>query len=513
MHRLNFISMLSRRSIAALALAAAWLAALGSVSGFAWYFRSARYRAHTSAELSKYLGLPAEIGRTNPLSLSARGFGDVVVFLPQRRAKIFTCRDARFGYLPPPDDERYVITLHDGHVEISSRTWLSSDYRAIFEAGVRPGFELPGLEAVRFSDMAITLERDPLTLELGAAAGTVRFPTNQTGNARLVANAINGTPVTDPVSLSTTFSQAPTGIAIDNLTLTVPALALDTLTGRQPRQFRLQSGTFSGSLHHREPAGNPVTTVSGTLTEVDIGELTRGWLPQPVAGHASELRLESLELRGGRIARVACDGQLHAVALRDLLQPMGIDPGGAFATLSLQEFRLGPTGIERAVLSGSLTGLDLRAITSGGDWGVATGVVDLAIADLVIVNNRLHRLIADAHVRNPADQDGWIEGRLLQTLLTRASGINLPNWLPDRVHYAELGVRIEVHDEELYLLGTHGPDNQVIMTVLFQEQPLPLIYQPRRPIDLATWLDPLRDQLTALARQPFTHGPAEDANP
>lgn len=505
--------MLSRRSTAALALAAAWLAALGSVSGFAWYFRSAGYRAQTSAALSQYLGLPAEIGRTTPLSLSARGFGDVAVFLPERRAKIFTCRDARFSYLTPPDDERYVITLRDGHVEISSRTWLSSDYRAVFEAGLRPGFELPGLEAVRFSAMAITLERDPLALELGAAAGTVRFPSTQTGNARVVANAVNGTPVTNPVSLSTTFSQAATGIAIDDLTLTVPAVALDTLTSRQPQEFRLQSGTFSGSLHHREPAGNPVTTIAGTLTEIDIGELTRGWLPQPVAGHASELRLEALELRGGRIARVACAGQLLAVALRDLLQPMGIDPGGAIATLALQELRLGPAGIERAVLNGSLTGLDLRAITTSGDWGVATGIVDLAIADLVIIDNRLHRLIADAHVRNAAEQDGWIEGRLLQGLLSRASGISLPNWLPDRVHYAELGVRVEVHDEELYLLGTHGRDNRVIMTVLFQGQPLPLIYQPSRPIDLDTWLAPLRDELAAFARERFAPTPPEDARP
>jgi hypothetical protein len=121
------------------------------------------------------------------------------------------------------------------------------------------------------------------------------------------------------------------------------------------------------------------------------------------------------------------------------------------------------------------------------------------IDDLTVNENHLSSLNAAIVVEPASGEPNWIERDLIAEVVHRALGLNLPKVLlarlPERLEYAQLGARLEVHDEVLYVFGTHGPGEKTILTVSVAGQELPVVYEPEKPIDLRPALDGLRARL------------------
>ncbi len=463
--------------------------------GLAWYWRSAWYCSACAEVASDSLQLPVEIESTFPRSWRSREFRDVRVWLPQHRDEVAWCQRVRLICTPTTADPlAYELHLFDGRSEVSTRTWLREDYRFLLESGLRPGFDPDGPRRVLFQGMDVVFERAPFQATLSDAGGVVDFGDPQLGTALITCDTFNGHRSAEPVTLYAVFSPQVTGIQLDSVELTVPKMpiaivGLDQLVGLQ-----LECGTFAGHLTYRETATDRELDLSGVLRQVELPELTAGLLPQPWRGSAPELQLRSFKLRNGQPECIAFSGLLTDVILGDVLALWGLEKAGGRLRLRLHDLDLTPDGIQRLVLSGRCEDLSLEELSTLLGWGNMAGRARLVIDDLTITDNQLARLDATITV-SPTDGGNWIERQLVSHILEQAFGIVLPEFLPERFEYVQLGLHIEVRDEMLYLFGTHGPDERTILTVSVAGRDLPVINEPEEPIDLHPWCSRLRERL------------------
>ncbi|MFH1746524.1 MAG: hypothetical protein ABIG44_05700 [Planctomycetota bacterium] len=489
------------RPLALVVLTVVTVVSLAYTGGYAWYLRSAYYRQKCVDNLSTALGLPSDIGRVVPRSSTAQEYGDVVVWLPDRRDQALYCRQAVLRYSPTPaDPDAYEIELLGGKCEISTRTWLQEDYRRVIESGLRPGFDPDGPRLVKFSGMDLWFIRNRFRGALHDASGVVLFELPDQGRATIRCAALNGHSVSEPVVLRTRFSPRDSGIRIDELKLSVPNLPVKVLGLEALIGTGLRTGMFGGELIYSETGSGPHLTISGRCTDLSLAECTAGLVARPWEGMCPEIELKELTLENDRPRRLCFRGVLQGLLLGDVLAPWGLEALGGVLTLRVRDADLSSAGIERLVASGECVGVSLQALTSATDWGRASGTVRLEIDDLTIEQNRLCSLDAEIRVEQTAE-DTWIEGRLVTELVSRALDVNVPPFFPERIQYTQLGCRIEVRDEVLYLFGTHGPREKTILTVNMVGQEFPLILEPKHSFDLTSWLDLLRLRAAEHLRQ------------
>lgn len=473
------------------------LGSLGVTGGYAWYLRSGTYRAACAARLSEKLSLPSEIGQVVPRSRRAREFRDVIVWLPQKRDQALVCRKAIVVLTPEESDpDAYELQLTGGACEISTRTWLTGDYRGVIESGLRPGFMPGGPRRVSFADMNITFERDTFKAVLADAAGVVSFEKSGSGAATLIAQEFNGVAMERPVLLTARISSAESGIRVDDLLLQTPVMpiavaGLDALTG-----VPASSGTFAGRLTYAERgSGGPADrelTVSGICRDLELAEWTAAVQPRPWRGRCPEIELQELHVAAGRPQRLRFRGLLRELKLADLLATWGLDGVEGQVSLDVGAAELDAGGIRRFVASGECRGVSLEALTGAIGLGRMTGTLNVTIADLSIVDNRIQSMKAALIVEDAERPPNWIEGKLLVEAASRLLHVALPSILPQRIEYTKLGVRLEIRDEELYVFGTHGEREKTILTVLLYGQALPILREPESPFDLRPSLDALR---------------------
>ena len=505
-----------------LVLTAAGLVLLGSLAttgGYAWYLRSAGYRQACVAYLSECLELPSDIGRVVPRSRRSREFDDVVVWLPDRRDRALYCRRALVVETPQPHDPAaYEIQLVGGTGEISTRTWLRSDYRVMVESGLRPGFAPGGPQRVTFSEMDLSFDHDGFQAALRHAGGLVWFEGTERGYAKVHCREFNGYTCTEPVFLQAAFAPHHQGIRVDRLELIVPRLPLAIVGLRGLFGPDVRAGTFNGRLLYEERDDGRSVTVSGECLELNLRECTTGLTPRPWRGRCPEITLNELRVHNDRPVRLRFAGVLTGVMLGDILATWGLgEVGGQFA-LRVGNAELSPAGIERFVASGQCSDLSLETLTQALGWGRMTGNLRVVIDDLTIENNHLKSLDATMIVDDAVQQPNWIEGKLLRELISRTLEVDLPDVLPERIEYTQLGVKLDVRDEVLHVFGTHGPREKTILTVRLAELEMPLIREPEQPFDLSGWFDKLRAQAAErlqrrLRSLPLPADTPDDRNP
>lgn len=468
---------------------------LATTAGYAWHLRSPAHRASCSASLSESLSLPSEIGQIVPRSRRSREFCDVTVFLPQRRGKALECRSAIVTHTPTPAaPQAYEIELRDGVCEISDRTWLREDYRAVLESGLRPGFDPSGPKRVRFSGMDLHFERGGFTARLRDASGVVDFDQPDEGHATIVCNDFNGRRVDTPVILRAVFAPYGRGARVEVLTLDVPSMPLDILGLKPFTGLDLRSGRFSGRLEYAERDDVRRLEVSGRLFDLDLAEFGGLFGGPTWRGVCPELELDELVAINGELREVRLHGALNDVYVGDLLAPWGWSGVGGQFDIRLRDVDLTPEQIRRVVLSGRCENISLNELSRALGWGEMSGVASVVIDDLTIEHDRLTSLSGVARVHPSATGRDWIEGRLLRELVVRTLGLRLPPILPGRVDYAQLGVRIDVRDEQMYVFGTHGERDQTILTAVLAGAEVPLVREPGAAIDLRPMLDDARRQ-------------------
>jgi hypothetical protein len=508
--------MRGRRYLLVGLLATVMLPTLLTTGGFAWYWRSARYRQHCARILTNSLQLPGDIGRIVPRSWRTREFQDVRVWLPHRRGEAASCRSAILTCTPTPDNpDAYELDLRGGQSEISTRTWLREDYRYVLESGLRPGFDPTGPRRVVFSGMDLVFERDRFRASLTDASGEVSFVDPHRGHATARCRRLNGFRAPRDVCLDAVCSPQATGIRLDRLELRVPELPVALVGLKELAGLNLKSGSFNGQLVYRELAGqdepaNPGApgdrardehelTVSGQLLQLQLAECTAGFFRQPWRGTVPELELQELRLIDGRPERIRFRGALADMHVGDVLALWGLAGVGGDLSLRIQAADLSPAGIEHLAASGRCEDLSLAEVTQALGLGQVTGRAQLVLDGLSVTKNHLDSLDAELVVQPPTAEPNYIDRRFVTEALRRALGVELPEalaaQLPERFEYSRLGLRFELRDEVLHIFGTHGPRQKVILSMSLAGRELPLVLEPEQPFDLRVYLDDLRSRV------------------
>lgn len=500
------------RAAAAAALGLILVGSIVATLSVGWYLRSPAYRRAVESSLSARLALPSEVGRVVPRSWSSREYRDIVIWLPERRGRAMTCDRALVRATPQHGPSAYEIDLFGGAVEISTRTWLSGDYRGVIESGLRPGFSPDGPHALRFQGMVVRFQRDDFELTLSDTAGSVEFEMPTVGRARATATRLNGFEGATPVTLEAEFSPRESGVRVDQLTLSTPDIPLGVLGLRPLVGADVHRGSFQGRLAYREDGGRVELELSGRCRDIDLAECTHGLGGTAWRGRCDEIELLTLRLGAEGLREVAFRGRVSDLQLDDVLARWALDAGGGVAHLDVGTVVAEPSGIRDFVASGRCVDVSLDALTQSLGMGRMTGVVRVHIDDVTIVENHLKSLKAAVRVVDADDAPNWIEGRLLHAMAEKALQIQLPNILPERVEYVRLGLRLEVRDEVLRVYGSHGPGERTILTVRIAGQDFPLIQEPRRPFDLTELTDWLRETAAARIRDRL-RGPASRPAP
>lgn len=493
--------MLSRRYTALALLALVSVGSLAASAGYAWYLRSPGYRTRVAAGLGEVLGLPADIGAVVPRSRLVRQFLDVQVWLPDRRDVALHCLEAAVVRRPTAQNpQAYELELTGGTCEISSRTWLRDDLRHVVESGLRPGFSPDGPEEVSFTQMNLRVVRDRFEMLLNNATGTVEFRDAHVGHAVAFCHDFNGFLAHDPIMLTATFSPLAEGVRVDQVELTVPRLPLRTLRLEEFVGAPVSSGAFLGRLRYSETNGRQLT-IAGRCFDVALEEWTGRYFPAPLHGRCEELELLEFAFEDRAPTRLRFRGVVTDLVIGEILAPLGLAGLGGRSTLRVREADLSPIGIERLIASGRSDGIALEPLSAHLGLGRMSGVAQLTISDLTIEHNRLRTLSAALRVLSDDPTPRWIEGRLLREVVQRVLAFELPPVLPERIEYAELGVRLDVRDEVLRIFGTHGDGEHTILTVRLLGRDVALIREPKEPFDLAPQLDRLRALAAAQLQQ------------
>lgn len=470
---------------------------LATTGGYAWYLRSAAFRTTCTEYLAKRLSLPCEIGRVVPLSRRSREFRNVVVWLPERRGRALTCRQAFLRHI---DDaarpKAYTLDLIGGECELSSRTWLNSDYRVVMESGLRPGFSPNGPRRVNLAQMNVEVVRGGFRARLNDAAGHVSFDSPAEGSAAIMCRALNGQITSEPVFLTTHFSPQRDGIRIDRLELRVPTLPLAAAGLRDVIGIDLEHGLFAGNLTYEERDDGNRLVIQGRCSDLDLREWTAGLPAQPWRGRCPRIELQDLRLEDGIPERLAFRGEVTELDIGDVLATWGISGAQGKLELRVGAAELSRNGIDRFVASGSGKGIELEALAEALGLPPISGRLRIRIDDVTIVENRVESLRAKIEVeRRPDEAPNWISGRFLREMISRALQFTPPPFLPDRIKYQELGVRLEIDNETLLVFGTHGDHERTILTVRMLGEDVPLVFEPNRSFDLRPWLDLVRKRL------------------
>lgn len=494
----------SRRAVRGIALAVLTLATvglLGGALGYAGWLRSGSYRAGCVTHLSRALDLPCDIGRVVPLSFRSREFRDVVVWLPDRRAKAHSVRRAVVTHTPTRDDpDAYEIDLLGGASEVSPRTWLRGDVRGVIESGLRGGLSGDGPRRVVFRDMNLVFDRDEFRLRLSRAAGTVLFGADHVGRASVTCSLVNDHALDSPLVLLADFSSPGGGVRLDCVELKVPDAPLAIADLRDLIGADVRSGRFHGTLEYRETADERSLAVTGHCFDLDLEECTSGVAPAAWRGRCPEIELLELRLVNREPQRVRFRGMLADVALGDVLRTLGLPGIDATVGLTVGDAVVTREGVQRLVATGRCTALPLRAVSEALGYGAISGALHITIDDLTIVDNRLRSLLATLRVEPADDGSNWIETRLLREVASRLWNVPLPPLPLERVAYSELGVQLEVIDERLTVFGTHGERGQTILTARVVGRDVPILNEPRGSFDISPLLETIREQIAERIR-------------
>ncbi len=493
----------------------ACLTVVGSIGGsvaYALFLRSDSYRERCAARLTESIRLPAEIGRVEPLTTRSRGFGDILIYLPERRGLAMRFdRAVVIEGVNRAVPDAWDLELDGGVCEISSRTWLRTDYRDVLEAGLRPGLTGDGPDHVRFQHLDLRILYESVAMELDDAAGEVEFSADDRGAAHATCHTINGHSSAEPVLLRAAFSRDDGGVRLDQAELSVPltplaAMRLEALTG-----VAVAHGEFTGRLTYAETADGLRLIAGGACRDLRLPELT-GFAPRAWTGRCPEIEVLELATHDRALERLRFRGAIEDVAIGDALATWGMGDLTGAVSLSIGGAHIDRAGVQRLLASGRVDGFDVAALLRLIGLEGVTGLLDVRIDEVRIEDNRIASLTATARIAEQ-DSPNTIEGKLLVDLVERVLETKLPpliaRGLPERLEYTRFGCRIEIRDESLMIYGLYGDDGRAIMIARLFGLEVPIIQAPNRSFDLRPWLSELRadalrhyDALTAPALKP-----------
>lgn len=453
------------------------IAAFGGTFAYAWYLRSEANHRRIEADVSTWMGMPVTFGALEPLSFHGQAFRDVAARLWDGGPHVFACDRATWVEQLVGDEPGYHLHLRSGWLVVGTPEWRRYEYERLIAAGLQHDFAELGLRRVRLEDFNFRWVQDDFEVRAESATGVIDFTESGEGEARLKCRALNGREVGSPISITARFTS---GAALDfhDVELSIPRMALDAAGLEQVLGGAAKSGEVSGRLRFAPEEGVAVWTFVGELLGAELAELTRRVPGGPFDGRA-HLEVDRFEVADRKVRAVECAGEIAAMRPGQIWPVL--DPQET-SRLHLNVRRLNVAGesIRHLSASGYLSGLSLEPISELVGRGKATGVAEIVITSIIINDDRVEYADLEINVHPPPEGPGYLDREMLASAAKELLGVDVSSMLPERVEYARFGARLQLQGDQLRIFGTHGYENQTLLTVRLFDREVGLVRQPDR---------------------------------
>lgn len=469
-------------------------------TGYAVHLRSEGYRRDMEAELSAFFNLPCEVKSIRGETFSSRAFEHVAIHLPDRRDRLFTCRKAVWHEETLNGRPTNRLELSDGVLMLGSDRWQHGDYRTVFESGLGHDFAELQLSRVDLSDFEFGFRRGDLSLQCRRAGGVVDMAEGaEEGVARLQAYSLNGLTIPEGVTIGARF-KVRNGVDVTDVTLELPTVPLASIGLESALKGSITSGEFSGTVRYlnTDPTNPPEVWVSGRLGDAELAELTRAAPFGPFTGRVS-VNVEAARISERMVTHLRGGGSVADVSFANFAGLIGLKKLSGRASFSFDPVQIELGQIHRLRVEGLIQGVYLEEILSAFSEGSATGRLTIRVNNFDIDDNMIKSGDLEISVVPPEGQPGTIDRALLLDVARRFLNFSWPealpeSFLPERIEYAEFGTRLLIRDNQLRILGTHGADQDVVLTIKVFGQSFGVIRGQREPLDLTPWIEGLLER-------------------
>lgn len=487
----------------AILLIFAILACGGSLAATGIYairLRSDSYRASVERDLTEFFQLPCEVGSVRGETFSSRAFLDVLIHLPDRRDRVFSCERAVWQEVREGNSLINHLDLSHGAIFLGSDRWERSDYKKVFESGLGHDFSELQLGRVNISDFELGFDRGDLSLRCRRASGEVDLENGEEGVARLQALELNGVPVPDGVGIRARF-KVKNGVDVREVTLSLPEVPLASVGLEGILNGEITHGYFAGMVRYSCPDHDrpQEVLVSGGLRDAQLAELTRRLGFGPLTGQVN-VNVESARLEGAVVTHLKGRGSIRDLSFSSFAPLLGVEKLSGSASLSIEPVDLAMGRINRLRMEGNVNDVSLEEVLQIVGQGAATGRVAIRIHNLEIVDNEIKSADLEVLAFPPPDGPGTIDRTLVLGAAEKFLNFSWPDaipqsLLPSKLEYVQFGTRLLVRDNQLRILGTHGASNDVILTVRIFGQTFGLVKEQSGTIDLTPWVDEILGRL------------------
>jgi len=462
---------------------------LGFTTAYGLWIGSDSHRRQVEEELTAFFELPCEVGGIRPRTFDSRAFEDVVIYLRDRRDRVFSCERAIWQDVERRGELASRLELHNGVLLLGSDKWQGGDYQQLIQSGLGHDFEALDLAEVSLSAFEIGFARGVFSLRCRDVSGSVDLSDSEEGVARLSAYELNGLSVPDGVRIYARFSPR-NGVDVSELVLTLPEVPLASVGLSELLSGRVSRGRFAGRVQYlagteEEP---PEVWVRGDLVDADLAELTAGMPLGPFEGTFS-VNVHAARVSDSVITHFQGRGRIRDLSFDAFAPLFGLDALSGSASLDFHQVDLALGRINRVRIGGSIKGISLEQILQRWGNGSATGRLAVRIHNLDIEGETIRSADIQVTAIPPVGEPGTIDRTLLLGVAERLFDFSWPAGLPQRLlpehlEYTEFGMRLLVQDNRLRILGTHGADGDTILTLRVFGKPFGLVKEQSGVIDL-----------------------------
>lgn len=462
----------------------------GSLGWTTWYglhLRSESHRLEVQAGLAEFFELPCDVGRVRGHTFESRVFHDLAIWLPDRRDLVFTCKTAVWHDKVVGGQPRNELDLIDGRLVLGTDRWQWEDYRQVFQSGLGHDFEDLNLHHIAMSGFELLFERGDVAVRCRETSGSIDMSDPEDGVARLRAYELNGYRISQGVQIDARFLPR-NGVEITEFILTLPEVPLAAVGIGPALGGDLKSGRFAGQVQYRRTSEQPELWLRGTLLDAELAELTAAAPLGPFTGRFS-VTVDWARIAGSVVTHLRGSGRIEDFSLAPFAPLLGQDTLAGVAAFNFNPIDLALGHINRLRLDGTLTGLTLQEVLRPLGAGSATGMLNVRVNNLDVVDDGIRSADVEVTVVPPPGAPGTIDQALLLSVAQSVLDLKWPealpkSILPEQVEYAEFGARLLVRDNQLRILGTHGKKGETILTIKILGQSFGLINEPAGTFDL-----------------------------
>lgn len=464
---------------------------LGLTSYYGLHLRSESYRKEVNSALDDFFQLPCEVEQIRGHTFESRAFEQVAVWLPDRRSRVFFCQTAIWHERKREGKDQNSLTLDNGLLVLGGDQWRRDDYSRILRSGLGHDFANLHLQNISLTDFRIRFASRGVSIDCEKTSGEIDMTNPVDGVARLTAYQLNGYRIGQGVRIDARFSPQ-NGLEVSQFVLSLPEVPLGVIGLGSILGNGVTTGRFAGQVEYRTTSSEPELCLRGELRDAELGQLTKTLSRGPLSGCLS-INVDAVRFNTASLLSFRGGGRITNFHLAPLAFWLGMESLSGTASINLGPVDLVPDRINRLHLDGNIDNLSLAPLLRYWSRGAITGDVQVRINNIDIVEDNLRSADIEVVVNPPPNQPGTIDRELLLSSAEKLLAFTWPesipkSILPKKVEFTQLGVRLLVRDNQLRILGTHGSQGEVILTIQVLGQAIELVKAPASTLDLGPYL-------------------------